>query len=266
MNAAGPDPDPAVPGRVDVLGVPVARLRFGDLLDQLDRALDHAPGAPRGERPAYYTYVNAHCARLAARDPAYRAALGRADVVYADGIGVVWASRVLGEACPERIHIGPAELGALLDRAADRRAPVFVLGGAHGIAEEVARRQRARRPDLVIAGTHHGYFEGGDEVVGAIHASGAELVLVGLGPPKQELWVARHLDDLRVRACWCIGGLLDQVAGAVPYPPDWVRRNHVQWLYRLAVEPRRLWRRYLLGNPDFIARVARQRLRQWRAS
>jgi len=261
---AGPDPAASVP--VDVLGVPVARLRFGDLLAHLDRTLDRALASPHGDRPAYYTYVNAHCAVLAARDPAYRAALARADVVYADGIGVVWASRVLGQGCPERIHIGPAELGAVLDRAADRRAPVFVLGGAPGIADEVARRQRARRPDLAIAGTHHGYFAAGDDVVGAIHASGADLVLVGLGSPHQELWVARHLGELRVRACWCIGGLLDQVAGAVPYPPDWVRRNHVQWLYRLAVEPRRLWRRYLVGNPDFIARVARQRLRQWRAS
>lgn len=256
MNTAGPE----LPVRVDVLGVPVARLRFSDLLDHLDRAL----AAPRGGRPVYYSYVNAHCARLAARDPAYRAALGRADVVYADGIGVVWASRALGEACPERINVGPAELGDILDRAAARRAPVFVLGGAPGIAEEVARRQRALRPDLVIAGTHHGYFEGGEDVVAAINASGADLVVVGLGPPRQELWIAQHLHDLRVRACWCVGGLLDQIAGAVPYPPDWVRRNHVQWLYRLAVEPRRLWRRYLLGNPDFIALVAKQRLRQWR--
>lgn len=268
MNAGGPEP--VVPVRVDVLGVPVARLRFGDLLDHLDhaldRTLDRASAAPRGGRPAYYSYVNAHCARLAARDPAYRDALGRADVVYADGIGVVWASHALGEACPERINIGPAELGDILDRAADRRAPVFVLGGAPGIAEEVARRLRVRRPDLAIAGTHHGYFEDGADVVDAVNASGAELVLVGLGPPKQELWVARHLDDLRVRACWCVGGLLDQVAGAVPYPPDWVRRTHVQWLYRLAVEPRRLWRRYLLGNPDFIALVAKQRLGQWRRS
>jgi N-acetylglucosaminyldiphosphoundecaprenol N-acetyl-beta-D-mannosaminyltransferase len=260
LNAGGPDP--VAPARVDVLGVPVARLRFGDLLAHLDRAL----AAPRGGMPAYYSYVNAHCARLAARDPAYRDALGRADVVYADGIGVVWASRALGGACPERINVGPAELGDILDRAADRRAPVFVLGGAPGIAEEVARRQRARRPDLAIAGTHHGYFEDGEAVVGAINASGADLVLVGLGPPEQELWVARYLDDLRVRACWCVGGLLDQVAGAVPHAPDWVRRNHVQWLYRLAVEPRRLWRRYLLGNPDFIALVARQRLGRWRGS
>lgn len=257
MNGGGPDPV-----RVDVLGVPVARLKFGDLLEHLDRAL----AAPAGGKPAYYTYVNAHCARLAARDPAYRDALGRADVVYADGIGVVWASHLLGEACPERINVGPAELDAILHCAADRRAPVFFLGGAQGIAEEVARRQRARRPDLRIAGTHHGYFQSGEEVVEAIQTSGADLLLIGLGPPKQELWVARHLDELRVRACWCIGGLLDQVAGVVPYPPDWVRRNHLQWLYRLAVEPRRLWRRYLLGNPDFIGLVMKQRLRQWRGS
>lgn len=246
--------------RVDVLGVPVARLGFAELLDHLDRAL----AAPR-LRPAAYAYVNAHCARLAARDAAYRDALGRADVVYADGIGVVWASHLLGAPCAERINIGPSELGDILDRAAVRRAPVFLLGGAPGIADEVARRQLARRPDLMIAGTHHGYFTNDADVVAAIHASGAQLVLVGLGPPKQELWVARHLDELRVRACWCIGGLLDQMAGAVSYPPDWVRRGHVQWLYRLAVEPRRLWRRYLLGNPDFIGLVARQRLAQRRA-
>lgn len=250
--------DSAIPPRVDVLGVPVARLTFDELLHDLDAALT-------GERarPLYYAYVNAHCARLAARDPTYRAALSRADRVYADGIGVVWASRLLGAACPERINIGPAELGRILDRAAARRASVFFLGGAPGIAEEVARRQLSRRPDLEIAGVRHGYFaeSDSDDVLRAINQSGAALLLVGLGPPKQELWTARHLDDLRTRACWCIGGLLDQVAGVVPYPPDWVRRNHVQWLYRLAVEPRRLWRRYLLGNPEFVGRVVHQRLR-----
>ncbi|WP_437630304.1 WecB/TagA/CpsF family glycosyltransferase [Sorangium sp. So ce854] len=251
---------PSSTPRVDVLGVPVARLTFERLLLKLDEALRAQKG---GGRPEYYTYVNAYCATLAAREAPYRAAVADADVVYADGIGVVWATRLLGGPCPERINVGPIELGRIVDLCAERGASVFLLGGAPGIADEVARRLAAERPGLRIAGVHHGYFapEEEAEVVRKINDSGAALLIVGLGPPKQEQWVSRHLPALRVHAAWCMGGLLDQVAGAVAYPPEWVRRHHVQWLYRLVVEPRRLWRRYLLGIPEFIGRVALQRLR-----
>ncbi|WP_437493683.1 WecB/TagA/CpsF family glycosyltransferase [Sorangium sp. So ce1014] len=252
--------DPPAASRVDVLGVPVARLTFEQLLLDLDDALLRSSKA--GGRPSYYTYVNAYCATLAEREAPYRAAVGRADVVYADGIGVVWAARLLGGPCPERINVGPIELGRIVDLCAERGASVFLLGGAPGIADEVARRLVAQRPGLRIAGVHHGYFGPEEEaaVVRTINDSGAALLIVGLGPPKQELWVDRHLAALQVHAAWCMGGLLDQVAGAVTYPPEWVRRHHVQWLYRLVVEPRRLWRRYLLGIPEFIGRVALQRL------
>ncbi|WP_437764881.1 WecB/TagA/CpsF family glycosyltransferase [Sorangium sp. So ce281] len=254
MTAAAPSTAP----RVDVLGVPVTRLSFEQLLRRLDEAL-----RAERERPDYYTYVNAYCATLAARESPYRASVSRADVVYADGIGVVWAARLLGGPCPERINVGPIELGRIVDLCAERGASVFLLGGAPGIADEVARRLVAERPGLRIAGVHHGYFDPEEEaaVVREINGSGAALLIVGLGPPKQELWVSQHLAALQVRATWCMGGLLDQVAGAVAYPPEWVRRSHVQWLYRLAVEPRRLWRRYLLGIPEFIGRVVHQRLR-----
>lgn len=250
---------PAAP-QIDVLGVPVARITFERLLRCLDDALQRTPTADGA--PAYYTYVNAHCASLAAREAPYRDAIGRADVVYADGIGVVWASRLLGGPCPERINVGPVELRQIVDRCVDRGASVFLLGGATGIADEVARRLVAQSPGLRIAGVHHGYFAPEEDaaVVRKINDSGAALLLVGLGPPKQDLWVSRHLSALRVRAVWCIGGLLDQVAGVVAYPPEWVRKNHIQWLYRLAVEPRRLWKRYLLGIPEFIGRVVHQRL------
>ncbi|HTN90650.1 MAG TPA: WecB/TagA/CpsF family glycosyltransferase [Sorangium sp.] len=250
-------PAPPAPPRVDVLGVPVARLTFEELLAQLDDALRRTGGTPE-----YYTYVNAYGAILAAREAPYRAAVAGADVVYADGIGVVWATRLLGGPCPERINVGPVELARIVDLCAERGASVFLLGGAPGIADEVARRLVAERPGLQIAGVHHGYFAPEEEaaVVQRINDSGAALLILGLGPPKQEIWVNRHLAALHVHAAWCMGGLLDQVAGAVAYPPEWVRRNHVQWLYRLMTEPRRLWRRYLLGIPEFIGRVALQRL------
>ncbi|TML25261.1 MAG: WecB/TagA/CpsF family glycosyltransferase, partial [Actinobacteria bacterium] len=120
-------------------------------------------------------------------------------------------------------------------------------------------------PDLRIAGTHHGYFDPesphADRVVEDINASGANLLLVGMGTPKQELWVQRRAEQLDVDVLWTVGALLDYMAGRVPRAPRWLADHGLEWIFRLAMEPQRMWRRYLLGNPIFLSRVMHERQR-----
>jgi N-acetylglucosaminyldiphosphoundecaprenol N-acetyl-beta-D-mannosaminyltransferase len=132
---------------------------------------------------------------------------------------------------------------------------------AHGAAQQLKKTY----PELDVVGSHHGYFEAGsahdDRVVEDINARRPSILLVGMGTPKQELWVQRNADRLDVDVLWTVGALFDVVSGKVPRAPGWLADNGLEWIFRLAIEPGRMWRRYLLGNPVFIHRVHQARAR-----
>src|SRR6202011_2227169 len=131
-----------------------------------------------------------------------------------------------------------------------------------GVAREAAARLHALYPRLDVVGSHHGYFEPDsphdDRVVEDINARRPDIVLVGMGTPKQELWVERNGSRLDTEVLWTVGALFDYVSGRVPRAPGWLADNGLEWIFRLAIEPQRMWRRYLLGNPVFISRVLTQ--------
>lgn len=236
---------------VDLLGLPVAAVDEGRALDALV-ALHDAPA------PALACFVNAHTVNLAARDPRYRALLAAADLVLNDGSGVALAARMRGRRFPANLN-GTDLSPALLRRAAALGWPVFFVGGAPGVAAAAAAGLCERIPGLQVVGAAHGYLtpERTDAVVSAIRASGASLLLVGMGNPLQEQWLARHLSASGARLGLGVGAFFDFSAGRVPRAPAWVNRCGVEWVYRLRNEPSRLWRRYLLGNPAFLLRAAR---------
>jgi exopolysaccharide biosynthesis WecB/TagA/CpsF family protein len=149
----------------------------------------------------------------------------------------------------------------LLRRAADRGWPVFFLGAAPGVADTAAQVLADRFEGLQVVGTRDGYFKEDEEaeICEKIRASGAKLLLIGMGMPVQERWLDRNLEATGVRLASTVGAFFDFQAGIVPRAPDWVQRYHVEWIYRLATEPRRLWRRYVLGNPMFVFRILKQR-------
>lgn len=245
---------------VDVLGVPVLRLDLRRLLE-LAQSVISARG--RGT----FMYLNVHVANLAARDPELLAALRRADAVYCDGSGVALAARLLGRPLPGRMTGADFiwDLAALAERRGWR---LHWTGGAEGVAAAALARLRERHPGLVAAGAQHGYFaKAGAEsraAIEAINSSRPDLLIVGLGSPAQELWVDRHRQRIAAPLVWCIGATADFVTGAQRRGPAWMTRNHLEWLHRLWREPCRFFRRYVLGNPLFLARVLRQRLRQGR--
>lgn len=212
--------------------------------------------------PTQVAFVNAHCINVMCRDSAYRAALEGCDRIFADGSGMALAARAAG--IQLRDNVNGTDLFPVLCRAASMQgANLYLFGGMPGVADSAAARMLVEVPDLDIAGTSHGFMRRrGDEerAIERINASGAQIVLVGLGVPAQELWIARNRHRLDAPVVIGVGGLFDYYSDRIPRAPRIVRAVGCEWAWRLAQEPRRLARRYLLGNVEFLMRVARLRL------
>lgn len=204
--------------------------------------------------------VNAHVCNLARTDERFRRLL-ETSTTYADGQSVVWAAKALGGDLPERLATTDiAE--PILRAAAAEGIPVYFFGAADGIAEHAAERLRSVIPGLALR-THHGYAKGAelDAVFDDIAAHGTRILFVGMGDPAQQLWVHQHRDRMPPVVLTC-GGLFDWLSGSNRRAPAWMIKAGLEWLWRLMIEPRRLAKRYLLGNPTFMLAVARQRLRR----
>lgn len=186
--------------------------------------------------------------------PAVRAAIEGADLAVADGVGVVWAAKRLGHPVPERV--AGSDLSEALLALGDREHYRFYfLGAKPGVAAEAARRSQEKHPGIIIAGARDGYFTVADEpaVAAAIRAARPDLLLVGLGAPKQELWLARWSGECGAKVSLGIGGVIDVLAGLKVRPPIWVRRIGLEWLYYLVRQPSRAKR--MLALPRFVLTV-----------
>jgi N-acetylglucosaminyldiphosphoundecaprenol N-acetyl-beta-D-mannosaminyltransferase len=210
-------------------------------------------------------YVNAHVVNQARTTPGLAEALHRADLVYCDGYGVRLAARALSLPVPHRMT-GADWIWDLASLCEATGLPLYLLGSEPPVAREAAERLAHWYPGLQVTGAHHGYFELGsphnERVIEDINAHPAAIVLVGMGTPKQELWVDRYADALEGAVVWTVGALFDYVSGHVPRAPRWLADNGFEWIFRLAIEPQRMWRRYLLGNPMFLTRVLHEARQQ----
>jgi len=191
------------------------------------------------------------------RNAAYRAACDAAWLRLADGMPIVWASRWLRRPLPARVP-GSDLLPALCQLAAARRYPVFLLGGRAGVPDRAAVRLAERFPGLRIVGVHappDGFAPAGadaDAAVAAVNAARPALLFVGLGAPKQELWLHRHWDRLEATVAMCCGAAIDFAAGVQIRAPRWMQESGLEWVWRLARDPRRLWKRYLVRDTAFV--------------
>jgi len=244
--------------RVNILGVWVDALTVAGL---------HAKilGIVRERGHALVLHANVHGLNLCCRDPELRAFFNSAPVVFCDGVGVVLGARILGGRLPGRITY--ADWAWRLAAFAEaERFSVYLLGARPGVAEEAARQLEARYPGLQIVGVRHGFFDhaaGSPEseaVVREINGARPDILLVGLGMPLQEYWLMKNRLRLQAGVALTGGAVFDYVSGGLRRGPRALTDTGFEWLARLLVEPRRLWRRYLIGNPLFLLRVARQRL------
>lgn len=201
-------------------------------------------------------YANAHTMVTAAKNKALVEALERKDLLLADGSGVRWSSTLLGTPLIYNLN-GTDLVPALCKAGAPENLSVYFLGAKPGVAEEAATNLAKAYPGLVIAGVQHGYFlkEDTPKILEAIREARPHLLLVAMGVPTQEIWIDQYSSQLPGITCMGVGGLFDFMAERVPRAPHHIREVGMEWLWRLMMEPSRLWKRYLIGNFVFLGLV-----------
>lgn len=235
-----------------ILGISVLAIRWDDAVALLNRLIAE-------RRFTKVSFLNAHNANIACSDPDFAEALDDF-LILPDGIGVDLAAQLLyGAPFPDNLN-GTDFVPAFL-QASTRPLTVGLLGATRVNAEAASVKLAALAVQHNFVVIHDGYFSAAQEpeIIGRIAALRPDMLLVAMGVPRQELWIARHIDERHCTMPVAVGALLDFLSGSVPRAPLWMRRLRLEWLFRLAVEPARLWRRYVVGNPVFLWRVAKQR-------
>ncbi|WP_051171292.1 WecB/TagA/CpsF family glycosyltransferase [Spongiibacter marinus] len=205
-----------------------------------------------------YFFANAHTLNQAYNDATYRRTLNNADYLLPDGSGIEIACRRSGIHRKGNIN-GTDLLPLLCEQMARKNQRLFMLGGEPGIADKAMKNIQKRVPQLISAGCHHGFFDKDDcdALIAEINNSGADVLLVGLGQPIQEQWLAAHRDKITIPVAMAVGGLFDFYAEKVSRAPLWLRELGMEWVWRLKEEPSRMWKRYVIGNPLFLLRLQR---------
>jgi N-acetylglucosaminyldiphosphoundecaprenol N-acetyl-beta-D-mannosaminyltransferase len=255
-------------------GAPVAPLPHAEVLDiplaltDYEGAMDWIDAMIAAGQRGYVTAAAVHLVMVAQEDPETRRALLEATLAVPDGQPLVWALRALGHGA-SRVY-GPDLMARYCERAARNGTPIYLYGGRHqGALVQLTLCLRQRYPGIRIVGGYSPPFrpltpEERRFVVDDINGSGAKIVWVGTGQPKQERWMAEMRDSLHAPILVGVGAAFDFHAGLIPQAPAWMQALGLEWTYRLAREPRRLWRRYARYNPRFVLGFLRQYARHRR--
>lgn len=247
----------AAPSRVNVLGVGISAINMGMAVEMIDAWI--------ADKDRYYvTVTGVHGVMECQSDELLRRIHNRAGLVTPDGMPMVWIGRRRGCRQMQRVY-GPDLMARVCARSPERGYRHFFYGGAAGVAERLAQQLSRRYPGLVVVGTHSPPFhaltpEEDAAETALINEAEPDIVWVGLSTPKQERWVGVHRERLSAPVLIAVGAAFDIHAGLKPEAPIWVQHSGFQWLFRLALEPRRLWRRYLVNNPIFLLRFVQQEL------
>lgn len=244
-------------GRTNILGVHVSTVNMNSALDSID-------GWIRKREGHYVCVTGVHGVMESYRRKVIRDIHNAAGLVVPDGMPLVWLSRLKGFRSVDRVY-GPDLMLAVCEKAAKCEYRNFFYGGNRGVAQLLAERLRCRFPGLKIAGVHSPPFRAltsqeDDQVCENIRRSKADIVWVGISTPKQELWMARHLEQLRPAVLIGVGAAFDFHAGLKGQAPKWMMKSGLEWLFRLIQEPARLGPRYLKNNPQFVGLIALQML------
>jgi len=238
--------------RVDVLGCPIDRLDMQQTLARIDGLI---------ETRGFAQHVAINAAKLVAMrsDEELSEIVRRCEVISADGQSVVWASRLLGDPLPTRVA-GIDLMHELLARAEQRGYGVFILGAKSDVLEQACSRILEQHPRLRLVGTRDGYFGEDEDAVVAeeIRAASPDILFVAISSPRKEYWLGEHGRAIDVPFVMGVGGSVDVIAGVTRRAPSLFQRLGIEWLYRLAQEPSRLWRRYLVTNTQFLGLLVRE--------
>lgn len=251
-----PDPTLTLPPPMNLLGLPIVPWRYYEVIHVIDWLV-------RRGRPSYFITANLHYARLSASIEALQSVNSRAAFIVADGMPLVWLSRLYGQRLPERVT-GADLVWSMCELAADKGYRIFLLGGAPGVAEAAGQRLQARFPGLTIAGIAAPDLDtvSPDEearLIAQIRKSKADILFAALGQPKGELWLAKNVAGMGVPVAVQIGAALDFVAGRVRRAPRILQRLGLEWAYRVSREPRRLIPRYWADGCFLLRQLLRLR-------
>jgi N-acetylglucosaminyldiphosphoundecaprenol N-acetyl-beta-D-mannosaminyltransferase len=238
---------------VEVLGVRVSCIDKNGILDIVK---DWA----NASLPRTILYVNAHCLNNASTDPEYRSILNQADLVYADGIGVVYAGRLINHRSLQKIT-GRDWIWDYCMMAEAISISMYILASRPGVAQKAAGILLQKQPKLNILGVTDGYFVNKKEqdILKDISLKKPQVVFVGMGTPSQEKWIWKHRSEIAAPVCWSVGALFDYVGGIEPPVPNWLNSLALEWFWRLLMDPIGKWKRYLLGNPLFVMRALKEK-------
>jgi N-acetylglucosaminyldiphosphoundecaprenol N-acetyl-beta-D-mannosaminyltransferase len=244
--------------RVDVLGVGISAIDPADALGEVTRWIENGI-------QHYVCVTGVHGVMESQGDAELLRIHNESGLTTPDGMPMVWAAKLAGAKNTQRVY-GPDLMLAVCERAAQRGWGCFLYGATDAVLDQLRANLSDRYPGLKIVGTHSPPFrpltpEEDDAVVREINDSGAQIVWVGLSTPKQERWMASHIGRVNAPALFGVGAAFDIHAGIVKQAPRWMQRSGLEWLFRLASEPRRLWRRYAVNNPRFVLAISRRRPR-----
>jgi N-acetylglucosaminyldiphosphoundecaprenol N-acetyl-beta-D-mannosaminyltransferase len=240
----------------DLLGIRIHALSKRELVDCVSQAIDGRTQHIIGNHNLHSVYMWFH-------EPRMRDFYSLTDYTHIDGMSLVLLGRLMGLPLKREHRTGYMDLLPLLaEEAAEREWRIFYLGSRPGVAEKAARMLRSRYPGLQIR-THHGHFNAehsgpeNQQVLAEIKTYAPDVLMVGMGMPRQEVWVLENQEDIAAHAVFCCGALMDYIAGEIPTPPRWIGHLGFEWLYRLLSEPARLWQRYLLEPWSVMGRLTR---------
>jgi N-acetylglucosaminyldiphosphoundecaprenol N-acetyl-beta-D-mannosaminyltransferase len=236
-----------LPARAHILGCEIDRLDLAGTVARVETII-------REGTPSQHIAVSATNVVALREDPRLYEIARSCALVNADGQGVVWASRLLGDPLPERV-MALDLMEALMPVAEERGYRIFILGAKPDVLAQAVANLRNRHPRLIVAGSRDGYFgeEDDEDVIREIRDAHPDMLFVALPSPKKEYWLSEHLEELGVPFVMGVGGGVDVIAGLVRRAPRFIQRSGFEWVFRLVQEPRRLFRRFMVGNAKFIS-------------
>jgi N-acetylglucosaminyldiphosphoundecaprenol N-acetyl-beta-D-mannosaminyltransferase len=239
----------ARPKRLTILGIPLAVVDMNSAVDVISGWVD-------GNRSRYVCAADVHSVMRAQDDPAHNRALCRADMVLPDGMPLVWMSKLRGQKDVGRV-CGPDLMLRVFEYSQDRKWRHYFFGGSPGVADALANKAKDLYPQLIVAGTSCPPFRSMsphelEKTIAEINSVSPDFVWVGLGCPKQEIWMCENVEKLTHSVAIGVGAAFDFHSGRISRAPRWMRSAGLEWMHRLISEPRRLWRRYLYLAPRFV--------------
>ena len=242
--------------RISICNIPVDALTMQETIALIDKAIEE-------HRPIHHVVINAAKVVNAQKDEALKESIVSCDIINADGQAIVWAASFLNRPLPERVA-GIDLMDNLVKLAAEKKYRIFFLGAKENVVKNVVNVYTEKYGKEIIAGYRNGYFTKDDELVIAkqIAESGASILFVAMSSPKKEIFLNTYKHLIKMPFIMGVGGSFDVVSGLVKRAPVWMQKWGLEWFYRVMQEPRRMWKRYLFGNSEFIYLVLKEKWKQ----